>query len=188
MAYIPEAHRKYNLLPSCSENGGEVFSYPSSLETQIGDLLPEGESVIPYGYDSYEEYYYILDNYISQHGTSDGKLNKLGELISEFREQVEKMNVKENWSICKYVGETTDNITGFTHDRYYYWPCSIENPEYEGVIDNEEFTSYVASISSATEKNELHIMDSKTDEFDRPSLWEIAEDPTGMAKRKLAGA
>jgi hypothetical protein len=38
-------------------------------------------------------------------------------------------------------------------------------PEYEGVIDDEEFTSYLYDTA--------------------PELWEIAEDPLGMAKAEL---
>lgn len=65
MPYIPKAHEKYNLLPFCRENGGEVFSYSSEMESQIREMLPKGESVIPYGYDSYEAFYAQLDKYVS---------------------------------------------------------------------------------------------------------------------------
>jgi len=47
------------------------------------------------------------------------------------------MNIKENWSVVNYLGETLDGCMGLTKGRYYYWPCSIETPEYEGVIDDE---------------------------------------------------
>ena len=57
MPYIPKAHEKYNLLPFCRENGGEVFSYSSEMEDQIRGMLPEGESVIPYCYNNYEVFY-----------------------------------------------------------------------------------------------------------------------------------
>lgn len=41
----------------------------------------------------------------------------------------------------------------------------MENPRYEGVIDEEEYTSYLYP----------------TDSY----LWEIAEDPTGIAYRTI---
>ena len=64
MAYIPLEHRKYNLLPRCRKYGGEVFVYPSYLHDFITSLfLYDGESLDPYGYDSYEEYYDIIDYY-----------------------------------------------------------------------------------------------------------------------------
>jgi len=143
MAYIPEAHKKYNLLPKCAERGGEVFSYPSS-EREISKMLPEGEHVVPYGYDSYADFDNQLDQYIQQYGTTNGALNELGQKIVKYKETVHKMNVKENWSVLRYLGETTPNLFGLTQGRYYYWPCFIEDPHYEGVIDDEEFTSYLA--------------------------------------------
>ena len=53
-----------------------------------------------------------------------------------------------------------------TRGRCYYWPCSRDNPVYEGVIDDEEFTSYLYPCD--------------------PASWEPLYDPTGMARRALA--
>lgn len=165
MPYIPKEHEKYDLLPFCRENSGEVFSYSCEMENTICDLLPEGESVIPYGFDSYESFDKQLDDYITQYGTDNGKQNRLGHLLAEYKGNIKLRNIKEIWSIVKYVGESTGGVSGLIHDKYYYWPCSIEEPEYEGVIDDEEFTSYLYPTDS--------------------HLWEIAEDPTGMAARYL---
>lgn len=188
MPYIPKEHKKYDLLPFCRENGGEVFSYPCEMENMICDLLPEGESVIPYGFDSYESFDKHLDDYISQFGTDDGKQNRLGQLLSEYKVDIKRRNIKENWSVVKYVGESTGDVGGFTYDRYYYWPCSIEVPEYEGVIDDEEFTSYLASIGQSG-KAYQSLEDAVADgvkEFAQESFdWKIVEDPTGMAARYL---
>ena len=41
MAYIPEKHKQYGLLPLSVENGSEVFSYPSGLVNAIDELLFE---------------------------------------------------------------------------------------------------------------------------------------------------
>ncbi len=167
MAYIPVEHQKYGVLPTCRENGGEVFSYSSELEIKIGELLPYGEGVIPYGYDSYEEFEKRLDGYTSKYSIDGDNLDQLGQLLADYKSDIKHRNVKENWSVLKYVGESTDGAFGLTHGSYYYWPCSIDNPEYEGVIDDEEFTSYLYPTDS--------------------HLWEIAEDPTGMAYRTLCG-
>ena len=59
MPYIPKEHVKYDLLPFCRKNGGEVFEYPSELLDKVEKYLPDGESLIPYGYNSYEEYYFM---------------------------------------------------------------------------------------------------------------------------------
>lgn len=188
MAYIPVGHQQYDILPMCRETGGEVFSYSPDMENEIRKLLPGEESVIPYGYDSYEEFDKQLDDYISQYGTEDGKLNRLGQLLTEYKADIKRRNIKENWSVVKYVGKSTGGVGGFTHGRYYYWPCSIENPEYEGVIDDEEFTSYLASIGSGGVYQSLEdaVADGGVKDFVRQSSdWVIAEDPTGMAARHL---
>ena len=80
------------------------------------------------------------------------------------------MNMKEDWSVVRYVGHEYDNkprVFGLTRGRCYYWPCSKERPVYEGVIDDEEFTSYLYPCDA--------------------ECWEIVLDPTGMAARALAG-
>jgi hypothetical protein len=60
MAYIPIEHQKYDILPLCRQYGGEVFSYSTELENKIDRLLPDGESVIPYGYASYEQFEQLI--------------------------------------------------------------------------------------------------------------------------------
>lgn len=161
MTYIPEKHKKYNLLPRCREKGGEVFSYPSELLNRLEKYLPENQGMLPYGYKSYEEYYSEMDK-LSKKYFIDSEAEKL---YVEFRAEMLRLNVKENWSVLRYIGENIDEIMGLTKGNIYYWPCSVENPVYEGVIDDEEFTSYQYPTEA-------------TD-------WEILEDPTGMAYRTI---
>ena len=52
MPYIPYEHETYKLLPRSRKNGGEVFEYPSELLDEVNSILPKGENLIPYGYDS----------------------------------------------------------------------------------------------------------------------------------------
>lgn len=61
MAYIPEKHKQYNLLPNSAKYGGEVLSYPSELVDEIGSYYPSGIHFIPDGYDSYQDYYEYLE-------------------------------------------------------------------------------------------------------------------------------
>jgi DNA-directed RNA polymerase subunit M/transcription elongation factor TFIIS len=189
MPYIPKEHAKYDILPHCRKSGGEVFSYDCEMEGEISAMLPEGKSVIPYGYYSYEEFYGHLDNLVLKYGVLDGAPNAIGVKIHEYKEDIKKRNVKENWSVLKYIGETTDELTGLTNGRHYYWPCSAENPEYEGVIDNEEFTSYLACIGHSRKAYQTFqdaVADGVREYAQRGSVWEICEDPTGMAKRALS--
>lgn len=51
MAYIPEKHKKYNLLPMSQNHHREVFSYPSGLLCKLNDAGEE--EIDPYGYYSY---------------------------------------------------------------------------------------------------------------------------------------
>lgn len=61
MPYIPQIHQQYPVL-YCREHGGEVFQYdPFDLE-DIEDRT--GEYLVPYGYDSYEDYYSEIDRVI----------------------------------------------------------------------------------------------------------------------------
>ena len=173
MPYIPPAHEKYDILPYCRENGGEVFCYDAFLEDKIREMMPEIEHLIPYGYNSYEEFYDLLDEYIRRYGTVDGQLNELGKLIEEYKEDIKKSNVKEDWSIVRYIGKTT---ISFTQGRYYYWPCTADDPEFSGIIDDEEFTTYAGWELDSAPQIEYGV-------FGR--CWEIAEDPTGMAKKEL---
>ena len=67
--------------------------------------------------------------------------------------------------MLRYVGIDDNRLVGLTHGRTYYWPTSIENPMYCGVINDEEFTAYLYPTE--------------------PEMWEILEDPTGMAYRTI---
>lgn len=177
--YIPESHEKYGLLPHCKRKGGEVFSYPSWLN-ELDGLLSEsglfdggGEAskrtmiLIPHGYSSYAEYRRKLKQCADRCKDAD---SELAESIVALAREMDRLNVKENWSVLRYTGDQFDDapqLTALTKGRCYYWPCSKENPVYEGVIDDEEFTSYLYPCD--------------------PDSWEILEDPTGMAARALSG-
>lgn len=161
MTYIPKKHEKYNLLPGCRRSGGEVFTYPCSLLRELEKYLPQGHNMMPYGYDSYEEYYKAMDKYAEIYFTEE----KLSNLYKKFIEEMHQMNDKEQWSVLRYVGESDDRLLGLTHGKAYYWSCSLKNPVYDGVIDDEEFTSYWYSTEACD--------------------WEILDDPTGMAYRTI---
>ena len=123
-------------------------------------------------------------------GISDGQINSLGQKILEYKADIKKRNVKENWSVVKYVGETT-GLFGLTHGRHYYWPSSTDNPEYEGVIDDEEFTSYLmcdANSNTVYQSTDEATEKAKFFEYHKPySNWEISEDPTGITRGVLEG-
>lgn len=159
MPYIPEEHKKYPVLPYSRERGGEVFQYHSWPEEQLVELV--GEHLIPYGYDSYEEYFAKIDSLIQLHA-KESKTVRLLELV---KEGIMEWNQKEDWSICRFVGEDIGEVLGLHQGGYYYWPCTASNPKFGGVIDDEEFTAYQYPTD--------------------PDLWEIVVDPTGMARQTI---
>ena len=149
-------------MPFKSKKGGEAFSYDPFELREIESILDKLDVCAePYGCYSYEKYFSEIDRGIALLSDND----KAMEQVRKFKDSMQRRNRKEMWSVLKYVGPTTDSIFGLTNGHYYYWPCSTDNPCYEGVIDDEEYTSYLYS----TEKE----------------LWEIAEDPAGMAFRTL---
>ena len=157
MAYIPKQHEKYDLLPFRREHGGEVFDYPSKLINEIERIMGFSDMVFPYGYDSYEEYYASVDEVIKMHGDNA----ELVDLLKKLKLRIKQMNVKEDWSILRYVGEKDSRALSITPGGVYYWPTERSNPVYHGVVNDEEFTSYLYPTEA--------------------SQWEILEDPTGMA-------
>lgn len=161
MAYIPERHKKYKLLPYCEEHGGEVFEYNGSLIDKIADLIGGSEDIFPYGFRSYEEYSASLDRAIAAYE----HIPEAAGLLMQLRLEMLQLNQKEEWSILRYLGPSTGRVLGLTHGKAYYWPTNKACPVYNGVVDDEEFTSYLYPTDA--------------------DLWEILEDPTGMAYRTI---
>jgi hypothetical protein len=161
MPYIPKIHMQYPVLPHSREHGGEVFQYDPKLNRKLEELV--GEQLIPYGYDSYESYLARIDELIQSH---DGETDTM-QMLKQLKQSIIELNQKENWSICKYLGESFDDGFGLSHGGYYYWPCTADDPYFSGIIDDEEFTAY----------------DYPTD----PDLWDIIFDPTGMARQTIFG-
>ena len=159
MAYIPEEHKQYPVLQFSREHGGEAFQYHKWPEEELVQRV--GEHLIPYGYDSYEEYFGKIDKLIEEHSDDPETV----QLLEKVKRKILEWNQKEEWSICRFIGEDIGEVLGLHHGGYYYWPCSAADPTFGGVIDDEEFTAY----------------EYPTD----PDLWEIIVDPTGMAQRTI---
>ena len=163
MPYIPKEHKKYNLLPRCSEYGGEVFEYPSNLLRKLEEYIKPEDQLDPYGFKSYEEYDLEIDR-VAQRFANQPEVIAL---FTQFKSLVHEMNCKEQWSVLRYVGPADDRLESLTPGKNYYWPSRISNPVYTGVVDDEEYTSYLYPTD--------------------PDLWKILEDPTGMAYNTIYG-
>ena len=130
--------------------------------------MPETVRIMPY-FHSYAEYSALLDSCISDYGMADGELNELGKMIVDYKACVKEMNIKENWSVLRYIGKSQSNesaFDGFIHGRYYYL-AGVD--EHHGgrfhIIDYEEYQAYAYPPDS--------------------TVWEIVEDPTGMAEKLM---
>lgn len=175
MPYIPEKHANLGLLPKSTKESLEVIFYPNELIERINQLLQpsnqnqETESdqtlfLVPIKKDSLVRYQAEIDEYLTRY-----KKEEVADFLKLLKLEIRQMNIKENWSVVRFTGHQFENDTYplLTRGACYYWPCSRENPEYLGVIDNGEST---ANLYPST-----------------PSDWEIVDDPTGMAARALAG-
>ena len=175
--YIPAAHREYGLLPRRRADGGEVFACPvelDAIEDWVADLegsvAPDGtrrHHIVPYGFGSYAEYFALLAHYADRYRQVEPELASALDWLST---AVKRMNVKEEWSVVRYIGNDREEYRlwggyGLTAGHCYYWPCSRENPAYEGVIDDAECSLCLYPCD--------------------PDIWEVMEDPTGMASRVL---
>ncbi len=163
MPYIPKTHEKYDLLPLCRENGGEVFDYPCRLLDKIEDIISPEEKLMPYGYDSYEAYYDEVNHILEKYSDNAEAVK----LLKEYLDETKKRNRKEEWSVCKYIGPEYDRVCGLTPGKNYYWPSSFEKPTYRGVLDDEEFTNYLYPTEA--------------------EYWLVLEDVTGMAINTIYG-
>lgn len=150
MSYIPKDHLKYNILPNSRKGNWEVVSYDIDLIGEILDL--KCGLNIPFQPKTLEEYYREIDECIKQYP-------EYSEKLSLFKKDLISRNNKENWSILKYVGETNDN---FTNGVYYYVPAFKKDDKYyaDGIIDDEEFTSYLGwEDTNISNKNFIIISD-----------------------------
>ena len=158
MPYIPEGHRQYPVLPYSREHGGEVFAYFSWPTERIIELT--GEDLTPLYYSSYKEYFDTIDSFIALHADEPDTVW----LLDRCKRNIVLWNTKEEWSICRYIGE--DDVM-LHYGGYYYWPAMAADPRYHGVIDDEECTNYGYPTDA--------------------DLWEIIVDPTGMAQNRIYG-
>jgi hypothetical protein len=176
LPYIPEVHKKYNLLPKLHKTGGDITFFPAipwDKYEELEDLIcSDMDWDYPYNF-TISEMLNVFDGWIAEHGTEDGKLNKAGELFTAWRANVRDWNNKENWSVVRYIGESTpsrDNGFELTHGRYYYVPNKTwerdESDSKDGTFD---------VLTDAEQNNTFCIISKKT-----CTNWEIAEDPTGI--------
>ena len=77
-----------------------MFEYPSELLDEVNSVLPEGENLIPYGYDSIISYCTEMEKWLHHFAEDKGKYD----LINRYYYKVVIQTFSEAWAVLKYVG------------------------------------------------------------------------------------
>ena len=161
MAYIPEKHKKYNLLERWK--GYEIFIENWDLKDNLCMLL--GEGCIERAFESLEE---ALEYYESvKKRISNSNYNHEVELLTEYIIDLEKKNHREVWSVLRYKGCEYEKYNKFEIGKYYYMPCMEDEDVFLGILDDEGIP--VDWIPTTCD------------------IWEVVDDPTGLAARIMDG-
>ena len=136
--YIPESHKKYDVLPICRKYNFEMIVWDYKLLNRVEILTNNTEymGLCPYQrYKSYEELFNEIKAWINSYPNCEQE-------IKEYRYSLLKLNNKDLWAIVKYIGESNYN---FTKDKYYYVVMYVEKNYWiiDGIIDNEEYNPVV---------------------------------------------
>ena len=95
----------------------QVFSYPPEI-SDVDEALFEAEGldrdergarvalIYPYGYHSYGEYFAHLQGFVDKY---EETAPELADSIRQLIESIKRMNVKEDWSVVRYVGHEYDD-------------------------------------------------------------------------------
>lgn len=134
--YIPEEHKKYNLLPNCHKYNFEIIIHDGLCLRKIKELTNMNDyETGPYQkYRSYKDFFNEIDSWISRFPNCKKE-------IIDYKNNVIKLNNKDLWGIVKYIGKSD---WSFTKDKYYYVVMYKENGNWiiDGIIDNEEYNAF----------------------------------------------
>lgn len=149
MIYIPEEHKKYDVLPNCRKYNVEMIIRDDTSLKKIKELSGMSDfETNPYQrYKSYQDFYEEMDSWIK-------KFPKYKKEIIEYKNSVKKLNNKDLWAIVEYIGESN---WSFTKNKYYYVVMYIDNNSWkiDGVIDNEEYNSFIVWSPKCTNPVDL---------------------------------
>lgn len=145
--YIPETHRKYNVLKTHRKYNEEMFVWDDVLLKKI-EKYTKMINIYPYyRYKTYQDFYQVIDEWLI-------KYSEIKQEIMDFKNSIIKLNNKDLWGIVQYIGESN---FGFTQNDYYYVVMYIENNYWkiDGIIDNEEYNSFLVWLPGNTEQVNL---------------------------------
>lgn len=76
-------------------------------------------------------------------------INNFHEEISLLKNSIVATNNKAEWSVCRYVGKQKKVEDDLTKGQCYYWPSAINANFFRGIVDDEEYDSYLHKIYEA---------------------------------------
>lgn len=132
--YIPENHKKYNVLKYHRKYNKEFFAWDGVLLRKIEKYTNMINTYPYYRYKTYQDFYRVIDEWLI-------KYPKIKQEIVNFKNSIIKLNNKDLWGIVQYIGKSN---FGFTQNDYYYVVMYKENNcwKISGIIDNEEYNSF----------------------------------------------
>lgn len=131
--YIPENHKKYNVLKYHRKYNEEMFVWNAVLLRRIEEYTKMINIYPYYRYKTYQDFYQVIDGWLI-------KYPEISQEILNFKNSIIKLNNKDLWGIVQYIGKSN---FGFTQNNYYYVVMYKENNHWkvDGIIDNEEYNS-----------------------------------------------
>lgn len=168
MPYIPESHKKYNVLPNCVKYNFELIVPDDILLKKIEKLVHKTDYMGLHPYQRFKSYQECFDELEAL----TNEFPNYKDEILKYKDSIIKMNNKDMWAIVKYIGESNWN---FTKDKYYYVVIYLEKDSLivEGIIDNEEYSAFSMWLPGNT--NQINL---STD-------FEIVLDPSGCLNNEF---
>ncbi len=145
--YIPENHKKYNVLKHHRKYNVEMFVWNEVLLRKIEEYTNMINTYPYYRYKTYQDFYQVIDEWLI-------KYPEIKHEILDFKNSIIKLNNKDLWGIVQYVGKSN---FGFTQNDYYYVVMYKENNYWkiDGMINNEEYNSFPVWLPGNTNQVNL---------------------------------
>jgi len=145
--YIPETHKKYNVLKNHRIYNEEMFVWNEALLRNIEEHTNMVNTYPYYRYKTYQDFYQVINEWLI-------KYPEIKKEILNFKNSIIKLNNKDLWGIVKYIGKSN---FGFTQNDYYYVVMYKENNcwKIDGIIDNEEYNSFPVWLPGNTNQVNL---------------------------------
>lgn len=145
--YIPETHKKYNVLPNHRKWNEEIFIWEENLLRKIEKYTNMNNAYPYYRYKKYQNFFEEIDEWIK-------KYPEIKKDILNYKNSIIKLNNKDNWAIVQYIGVSNRD---FTNNNFYYVVMYQEKNCWKvyGIVDNEEYNAFSVWSNKCTNHIDL---------------------------------